>query len=129
MAKSNIPASVPLNATASSSATAAPTPSGLQDYFSLKRRTSVTGQDTSDDFSGWAGPGSKPHSQDGSPSIPGVGLMGKLRNFGMGKSISRKATTDTEASSVAPSSTLADGESTEVARRFFTTEYPPPDPF
>ncbi|KAI0067430.1 WD40 repeat-like protein [Artomyces pyxidatus] len=63
------------------------------DYFSLRvRRPSVSSggaPTTPDDFSGWAGPGSKSDSgQPPTPSTPGGGLIGRLKTLGK---MSRKA--------------------------------------
>lgn len=71
-----------------------PTPVKENDYFGLRtRKQSLGAPVTSDDFSGWGGPGSRPPSTavtSGSentpqtPSTPGVRLMGKLMSFGRG---------------------------------------------
>ncbi|EJD00580.1 uncharacterized protein FOMMEDRAFT_142415 [Fomitiporia mediterranea MF3/22] len=114
---------VPTSPTATTTPSAT-TASASHDYFSLRRRPS-TSQSTSttqtaaapaeDDFSGWGGPGSAKSSTahetaPSTPSTPGGGLMGRLKN--LGKS-ARRAATEAETPSATTPYT-ADASETKV---------------
>lgn len=114
---SSEPASIPSPTTTQAQTLASPPPPvSSTDYFSLRRRQSVSaGQATPDDFSGWTGPSSSKATANNAsvaePQTPsavsGGGFMGRLKNFGK---VGRRAATEVETPSALGSSLLTGAE-------------------
>lgn len=123
---SSEPASIPSPATTQTQALVPPPlPVSSTDYFSLRRRQSVSaGQATPDDFSGWTGPSSSKATANNpsvtaEPQTPSVasggGFMGRLKNLGK---VGRRAATEVETPSALGTSALLTGAEADVREHY-----------